>query len=103
MIVSMRPSGSSTSLKPATWFPSRSTRKLKFGYGSGRTMGIAGHLQVGEVAVGVEVVRDAARAAGALVRAPGDANRELPGLVTREQQGRAVEEDPQPAARPEEL
>jgi len=61
------------------------------------------HLQVGEVAVSSEVVADFASAAGSVVGSPADGHGELGRLVAAEEEGRAVEEDLDPAPRTEEL
>src|ERR1041384_8714045 len=88
----MRPSGSSASRNAAAAMLSISTRKLKSRYGSWRTLGIVGHLQVREVAVGGEIVADRPRAPLALVRAPGQAGFEGGLLPAGEEECGAIEE-----------
>src|ERR1051325_3920286 len=99
----MRPSGSSASRNAAAAMLSISTRKLKSRYGSWRTLGIVGHLQVREVAVGGEIVADRPRAPLALVRAPGQAGFEGGLLLAGEEECGAIEEHADVAAGREEL
>src|SRR3954447_10615047 len=77
--------------------------KLKSRYGSWRALGIVGHLQVGEVAVGGEVVADRPRAARAVFGAPGNARGDGTLLLAREEERGAVEEDADPASGAEKL
>src|SRR5690242_20379088 len=90
-------------MTPETASPSISTRKLKLRKGSCRASGIVGHLQVGEVAISGEVVAELAAAAVAVVRPPGDRDRELGRLFAGKEELRAVEEDANAAVRREEL
>src|SRR6476646_8881824 len=102
-MASIRPSGSSASRKAAAVSPSISTRKLKSRYGSWRTLGIVGHLQVREVAVCGEVVANRPGAPFVLVGAPGYAGFEHGRLLAGEEERGAVEQDADLPPRAEEL
>src|SRR5690349_7830238 len=91
--ISIVPTGRSASRRALTVVPPISTTKLKFRNGSCRAAGIGRHLQVGEVAVGSEVVADLTAAALASVAPPRDGHLERGWLAASEKERGAVEED----------